>query len=762
MKTNRIFNNNIMTAIVAVLLLVGIFATMVTEIYAREEAECYEDLHIQTKQFKDDIEQQIASDREMLSLVANLAAELYQSEQEMNLVFDSYEPTGLISNVGILQPNNTFMTKKGLLDFTGRLSFVDEVKKGQYISGRVADVTNQNVEIIRIAEPIVAGGRTVGILYGAINLDMLSKRYAEAVEEIDAQLYVYESGTGNLIIDTLNPDLGNVTNLKNREYDEGYSYEELISQEKGYSVFQSRKWNEKLYLHYSTLSIADWKIMLAQRETHVFEKAGYISRIMYLSFLWAGIIIAVYFLLFLRRASKGKKITAEGSQIRKLLLDINQQQGNIREALEKIAILSKSRSAVFVDTDEEDYNYIQPQFAERLLSGEDRKYFVCEILGYAAEFRLSTQKAVSVISVKANAALQKSNPKFYEFLKTHEIKEVVFAATTDRNNRMSVLAAINPQNRFDTKKLLSDIAVCFSIAIYNKKHLNKTEIAATTDSLTGLKNRVTYKKDLEVFDRERPENFACVYIDVNELHLRNNKFGHAAGDEMLLYIANTLKEVFYGNNIYRMGGDEFLVFVTDTDSEAVKVLINQVVERLLPMDYHVAIGMAFRSQNINTEDLVTDAEKRMYDAKAQYYQNKDSKSVSATESREYQVIKTGIGEIDALLLAMKDKYNGIYRVSLKTDQAHRILMPSYLGYNETENSYSRIFSKYVEESVGPDFHRAMFSFLNYESLKKQLMEGNVPRIAYKKTNSENVMLSVYSFGEPGEDVVDTLWLFEKM
>ena len=35
-------------------------------------------------------------------------------------------------------------------------------------------------------------------------------------------------------------------------------------------------------------------------------------------------------------------------------------------------------------------------------------------------------------------------------------------------------------------------------------------------------------------------------IDVNELHAVNNKYGHAAGDEMLLYIANTLKEVFYG------------------------------------------------------------------------------------------------------------------------------------------------------------------------------------------------------------------------
>ena len=107
---------------------------------------------------------------------------------------------------------------------------------------------------------------------------------------------------------------------------------------------------------------------------------------------------------------------------------------------------------------------------------------------------------------------------------------------------------------------MEDVAVCFSIAIYNKKYLNKTEIAATTDSLTGVSNRVTYKKDLLMFDEEKPQEFSCIYIDVNELHLINNKYGHAAGDEMILYIANTLKEVFYGHKIYRIGGDEFLVF----------------------------------------------------------------------------------------------------------------------------------------------------------------------------------------------------------
>ncbi len=764
MTTNKIFkrkNNNILFAVIASVLLLLIFSLMMMNVYNQEEEECYETLHVQTKQFKDDITQQIQSDSESLGLVANLTGELYKTGKNMQLVFDSYEPTGFISNVGIFQPDNTFITKKGVLDFNGILSYAEEVQKGEYISGRVTDVTNSALEIIRIAKPVVVNGRTVAILYGSINLDTLRKRYLESVYDLDAQLFIYETRNGNFIIDTIATDLGNVKMLKDRKYDEGYSYLELVTEDRGYTVFESAVWNEKLYMHYSEMEIADWKIMLARRESHVFQKARYILSIMFTSFLFVGIVLILYFLYLFHKEKTKKHITAEGSQIRKLLLDINQQEGNIKDALEKITKLSKARSAVYVDTDGEDYNFILPIYAERLLSGDERNYFISEILGYAAELRIARKKSVDVISIKANQQLLKSNPKFHDFLVNHEMNEIVFASVTDKNNHMSALCVLNPKNAENAKTLLYDIAVCFSIAIYNKKHLNRTEIAATTDSLTGLLNRVTYKKDIVTFDEERCENFACVYIDVNELHLRNNRYGHAAGDEMLIYIANTLKEVFYGHYIYRMGGDEFLVFIKDTDTESVKNMINQTEERLLPMDYHVAIGMSYRSQNTNTEDMVTDAEKRMYDAKARYYQNKDIKIVSKSDIDEYDIIRTGNEEIDALLDVLKYNCHGVYKVSLKTDEAHRILMPSYLGYHETEASFTRVYTKYVENFANPDFHRALLSFLNYDALSAQMMDGNIPRIIYKKTNGEDVMLSVYPISDHTQEIDSTFWFFEK-
>jgi diguanylate cyclase (GGDEF)-like protein len=305
------------------------------------------------------------------------------------------------------------------------------------------------------------------------------------------------------------------------------------------------------------------------------------------------------------------------------------------------------------------------------------------------------------------------------------------------------------------------IAACFSMALYNKNHLNKTEHAATTDALTGTMNRVAYKRDLLAFDEDKATDFSCIYVDVNELHVCNNKYGHAAGDAMLLYIANTLKEVFYGHSVYRMGGDEFLVFCQNTEQETVKKSIELFGDMLKPRSYHVAIGLSYRSQNTDTEEMVKEAEKRMYEAKAQYYQNKEQKNLESSASRDYVQVKTGILEIDTMLSVLKENYNGIYRVSLDTDKARRILMPAYLNYNEDEEHFSKLYLKYVDESVEPDYRRALLSFMNYEAIKQQLAVGKTPKIKYKKINGEGVVLSIYKLSETEGSVSDTLWVFAK-
>lgn len=429
--------------------------------------------------------------------------------------------------------------------------------------------------------------------------------------------------------------------------------------------------------------------------------------------------------------------------------------------MKKIKEYSNARSAFYADADGEDYHYIKPSLKEKVLSGADRKYFHKEIFSYALNIKNPSKSTIGLMRIIPNHHLARTNHNLYRFLLQHDIKEVSFAIIADKNNHVGILGTINPKKSAFARALIEDVAVCFSIAIYNKKHLNKTELAATTDSLTGALNRVSYKQDILKLDYEKPQDFSCIYIDVNELHLRNNKYGHAAGDEMLIYIANTLKEVFYGHSIYRMGGDEFLVFTQNTTQEKIKQNIEIFIEQLKPMGYNVAIGTSYRSQNTNCEEMVREAEVRMYEAKAQYYQNKENSNISEDNDQKYIYTKTGIKEIDTMISVLKENYNGIYKVSLDSDNAHRILMPAYLGYNEYEEHFSKLLARYIDEVVHPDYHRAVTSFLNYDALKRQLSEGKTPAITYKKAHGELVTLSVYNMTDDKNVAKETLWVFAK-
>ena len=753
--------HNVLYTFVTAILICVVFLSLVASFYQEAENEAYEMLHIQTKQIKDDLTLQIKSDRENLVTMAHFAAKLYADGESYDLLFASFEPIGLFSNIGILNPDNTFVTKAGTLDLSEKISFTEEAARGAYISGRVPDLTREGKEIVRSAVPIISDGETVGMLYGVIHLHNLAAKYNNMAKELDAQLFVYDKASGKFVIDTINRTPGELEQFKNREYKDGYSYDAFVNTESGYSSFKSIFTDEDLYIHYSTLEDFHWGIILARYESQVFAKANAISKLLFVSFALMILIIVVYLLFVVNDERRRSRVTVYASTIRKLLLELNQQQKNVLEALKKIQDLSSSRSAFLVDTEDEDYHYIANAFKDHLLIEDDRKYFVGELFRYAASLQNINHSTVGFMHISPGRHLANTNKRFYEFLKAHQIHKISFASVIGHNNHVSLLGTINAKRNYVARELLEDVAVCFSIAIYNKKHLNRTETAATTDSLTGALNRVSFNRDILVFDEEKPEDFACIYIDVNELHIINNKFGHAAGDEMLIYIANTLKEVFFGHNVYRMGGDEFLVFAQDISQQEIKDNIAVFIEQLQSVNYHVAIGVSYRIQNTNCEEMVREAEVRMYEAKAQYYQNKEQIRAAKDPEHNYIQINTGIREIDAMLSILKEHYNGIYRVALDSDIAHRILMPSYLGYNQSEQHFSKLLMKYIDEFVHPDFHRAVMSFLNYDSIKKQMAEGTTPRVTYQKTNGETVILSVYNLDQASDNTHETLWVFAK-
>ncbi len=139
------------------------------------------------------------------------------------------------------------------------------------------------------------------------------------------------------------------------------------------------------------------------------------------------------------------------------------------------------------------------------------------------------------------------------------------------------------------------------------------------DALTGAGNRRAIREfEKEQLDTSRPYGF--VMCDVNGLKSVNDTEGHEAGDELIKSVASCLREIFGKENVYRMGGDEFAVYVYDDTAQMFESRIGQFRTMVRDKGYQVAIGYSFaESGDPDYKSRKLEADNRMYDEKREFY-----------------------------------------------------------------------------------------------------------------------------------------------
>lgn len=104
--------------------------------------------------------------------------------------------------------------------------------------------------------------------------------------------------------------------------------------------------------------------------------------------------------------------------------------------------------------------------------------------------------------------------------------------------------------------------------------------ASETDYLTQLKNRAALFKDYG--SSKDLENKLIYFIDLDDFKNVNDTYGHKVGDEVLLWVADSLKAIAPQADIYRMGGDEFILISSDKDVNIGQRILNKIK---LPITY---------------------------------------------------------------------------------------------------------------------------------------------------------------------------------
>lgn len=148
---------------------------------------------------------------------------------------------------------------------------------------------------------------------------------------------------------------------------------------------------------------------------------------------------------------------------------------------------------------------------------------------------------------------------------------------------------------------------------------------ASTDPLTGLMNRTELYRHLDEWSSgdDANGNLAVLFADLDNFKMINDVHGHAAGDDLLIAVADVLRRgVRAVDVIARLGGDEFVVVCPDVeDMEQVSAIARRVVDAVERLDtgsvpISMSVGLALRQPSESGQDLLRRADRRMYEVKA--------------------------------------------------------------------------------------------------------------------------------------------------
>lgn len=199
------------------------------------------------------------------------------------------------------------------------------------------------------------------------------------------------------------------------------------------------------------------------------------------------------------------------------------------------------------------------------------------------------------------------------------------------------LRTSHPQRSFTREEILfcetaSRMAGNFLLGLtqYESVLAEKARITeeAMRDPLTGLANRASFSRALAeslAYAKRHDRPLACLMIDADDFKAVNDRHGHRKGDEVLKAIAAAITGALRKSDVAaRYGGDEFSVLLRDTDgpgaytkAERIREAVRSLRPFETPAPCTVSIGISVSGGAGEDRDLVAEADRALYAAKAE-------------------------------------------------------------------------------------------------------------------------------------------------
>lgn len=214
---------------------------------------------------------------------------------------------------------------------------------------------------------------------------------------------------------------------------------------------------------------------------------------------------------------------------------------------------------------------------------------------------------------------KKTSQAMYDILKPQGIKSLVTGPIKTNGIIVGFYGVDNPpiEKIEMISEMINLMEFVISMMVRLKDDSEELESTALHDQLTGCKNRTALTWAYTgKYDKEA--SFSIVMCDLNGLKEVNDRQGHDAGDRFIHRTADVLREVFGADNVYRMGGDEFLVVLVDKSKEQLDELLSLLK---IQIGETACIGSAYRDTiGDEFEKVMKEADVELYKQKDIYYQ----------------------------------------------------------------------------------------------------------------------------------------------
>lgn len=175
----------------------------------------------------------------------------------------------------------------------------------------------------------------------------------------------------------------------------------------------------------------------------------------------------------------------------------------------------------------------------------------------------------------------------------------------------------NTDKVVELKEVMELISFFLATEISNTLLHERMNLMLRTDTLTGANNRYAM---LDRISGLKGKAFGIISLDLNGLKRMNDTYGHDAGDRLLVQAAEVLSKVFYEEDIFRTGGDEFVVISADiTEGVFDRKLARLRRDAEKNVDVSFAMGSFWSDGTVEPSEAFRIADDNMYKDKREYY-----------------------------------------------------------------------------------------------------------------------------------------------